>query len=342
MLQWRDKAVDPPGDCRSELRVLLRARQPDPREARGTRPTRWTGRCSTWPGTTPSTSTGEPDGQAVLREINGTGPDGKALSAYTELKADGSTALRLLDLLRRLRRRGQPGPAPQAALGAGPGRRRSGAGCGRPTGGSSTTAPRRRPTARRGASASATSGGTPSRAGGPARDVPDFIADRRAGPRARAEGAKGPDAIGGTGPVHHADRRQGLAVRAARAWRTGRCRRTTSRRSRRCATRSTASRTTRRGASSSDPSNPINPSYSDVFPYVFTTYRLTEHHTAGAMSRTLPYLTELQPEPFCEVSPRLARRARARARRLGDDRHRAHRDRGAGAGHRPDALAAAR
>src|SRR4029078_10241696 len=25
------------------------------------------------------------------------------------------------------------------------------------------------------------------------------------------------------------------------------------------------------------------------------------------MSRTLPYLPELQPEPFCEVSPRLAR-----------------------------------
>jgi formate dehydrogenase major subunit len=25
------------------------------------------------------------------------------------------------------------------------------------------------------------------------------------------------------------------------------------------------------------------------------------------MSRTLPFLTELQPEPFCEVSPRLAR-----------------------------------
>ena len=56
----------------------------------------------------------------------------------------------------------------------------------------------------------------------------------------------------------------------------------------------------------SDPSNPINPSYSEVFPFVFTTYRLTEHHTAGGMSRTLPYLTELQPEPFCEVSPRLA------------------------------------
>ncbi len=46
---------------------------------------------------------------------------------------------------------------------------------------------------------------------------------------------------------------------------------------------------------------------SDVFPYVFTTYRLTEHHTAGGMSRTLPYLSELQPEFFCEVSPELAR-----------------------------------
>ncbi len=43
-----------------------------------------------------------------------------------------------------------------------------------------------------------------------------------------------------------------------------------------------------------------------VYPYVFTTYRLTEHHTAGGMSRWLPYLSELQPEFFCEVSPELA------------------------------------
>jgi formate dehydrogenase major subunit len=45
---------------------------------------------------------------------------------------------------------------------------------------------------------------------------------------------------------------------------------------------------------------------SDVFPYVVTTYRLTEHHTAGGMSRFVPYLAELQPEMFCEVSPELA------------------------------------
>jgi formate dehydrogenase major subunit len=37
-----------------------------------------------------------------------------------------------------------------------------------------------------------------------------------------------------------------------------------------------------------------------------TTYRLTEHHTAGGMSRWLPYLVELQPEFFCEISPELA------------------------------------
>ena len=45
----------------------------------------------------------------------------------------------------------------------------------------------------------------------------------------------------------------------------------------------------------------------DVYPFVFTTYRLTEHHTAGGMSRWVPLLTELQPEFFCEVSPELAR-----------------------------------
>ena len=58
------------------------------------------------------------------------------------------------------------------------------------------------------------------------------------------------------------------------------------------------------------PENPYNPASGEpgagVFPYVLTTYRLTEHHTAGGMSRWLPYLAELQPEPFCEVSPELA------------------------------------
>jgi len=44
----------------------------------------------------------------------------------------------------------------------------------------------------------------------------------------------------------------------------------------------------------------------DPYPFALTTYRLTEHHTAGAMSRVVDRLNELQPEMFCEVSPQLA------------------------------------
>jgi len=58
------------------------------------------------------------------------------------------------------------------------------------------------------------------------------------------------------------------------------------------------------------PENPYNPSGpqpgAGVYPFVLTTYRVTEHHTAGGMSRTLPYLSELMPELFVEVSPELA------------------------------------
>jgi formate dehydrogenase major subunit len=54
--------------------------------------------------------------------------------------------------------------------------------------------------------------------------------------------------------------------------------------------------------------NRYQPPGSDVYPFVVTTYRLTEHFTAGGMSRWTPYLAELQPEMFCEVSPELAAR----------------------------------
>jgi formate dehydrogenase major subunit len=55
------------------------------------------------------------------------------------------------------------------------------------------------------------------------------------------------------------------------------------------------------------PENPYADSPDDPrFPYILTTYRLTEHHTAGGMTRTLPHLAELQPELFAEVSPELA------------------------------------
>jgi len=54
------------------------------------------------------------------------------------------------------------------------------------------------------------------------------------------------------------------------------------------------------------PDNPYNLPQDPKYPYVVTTYRLTEHHTSGAMSRWIPWLSELQPELFCEISPELA------------------------------------
>ncbi|HEY0381660.1 MAG TPA: formate dehydrogenase-N subunit alpha [Candidatus Elarobacter sp.] len=52
--------------------------------------------------------------------------------------------------------------------------------------------------------------------------------------------------------------------------------------------------------------NPYHAIGDTKYPYVITTYRLTEHHASGVMSRQLPWLAELQPAAFCEISPELA------------------------------------
>jgi formate dehydrogenase major subunit len=52
--------------------------------------------------------------------------------------------------------------------------------------------------------------------------------------------------------------------------------------------------------------NRLAPPRDPRYPVVASTFRLTEHHTAGAMSRNLPWLAELQPEMFCELDPVLA------------------------------------
>jgi formate dehydrogenase major subunit len=54
------------------------------------------------------------------------------------------------------------------------------------------------------------------------------------------------------------------------------------------------------------PDNPTAATGDPRYPIVATTFRLTEHHTAGAMSRNLPWLAELQPEMFAELDPVLA------------------------------------
>ena len=87
---------------------------------------------------------------------------------------------------------------------------------------------------------------------------------------------------------------------------TARCRRTTSRPSRRSTIRSTSSRRVRSISTGRIAGNALAKVGDPKFPYVITTYRLTEHYLAGAMSRWLPWLTELQPELFVEISPELA------------------------------------
>jgi formate dehydrogenase major subunit len=52
--------------------------------------------------------------------------------------------------------------------------------------------------------------------------------------------------------------------------------------------------------------NPLAGVADPRFPYVITTYRLTEHYLSGVMSRWNPWLAELMPELFIELSPELA------------------------------------
>ncbi len=44
----------------------------------------------------------------------------------------------------------------------------------------------------------------------------------------------------------------------------------------------------------------------EQYPIVITTYRLTEHHVSGPMTRWMPWLNALQPTLFVELSPELA------------------------------------
>ena len=43
------------------------------------------------------------------------------------------------------------------------------------------------------------------------------------------------------------------------------------------------------------------------FPFVGTTYRVTEHWQTGVMTRHVPWLLEMQPQQFVEMSAELAK-----------------------------------
>ena len=56
------------------------------------------------------------------------------------------------------------------------------------------------------------------------------------------------------------------------------------------------------------PGNELHEVGDPRFPYVFTTYRLTELHCGGVIGRVTPHTAELQPEAFVEISPELAQK----------------------------------
>jgi formate dehydrogenase major subunit len=309
LVQWRDKALEPPGDARSELWFMhhlfkrVRAHYAD-----STRDRDWPIQNLTWDYAEHGEHA-EPSGEEILKEINGyVVATGEPVPGFAELKNDGLDRVRLLDLLRHLRRRRQPGPPPRS------GRHRGARGLDVARVGLGVAANRRTLYSR----ASADPEGRPwserkklvwwdeeaERWTG--YDVPDFPVDKRPDYQAPPDG-KGMDAISGTDPfIMMADGRAWLyapsglldgpmpthyeplespvpnvlygnlgANPAALRWR----------------------RADNPYAAPSDPR----------YPCVATTFRLTEQHTAGGMSRWLPWLQELQPEMFAEIDPLLAR-----------------------------------
>jgi formate dehydrogenase major subunit len=308
MLQWHHAAIEPPGDARSELwfmyhlgRIIREklAASTDPRD----RPIR----DLTWDYPTKG-EIAEPEAEAVLAEINGFDGEGRPLSSYEQLEEDGSTACGCwiycgvyTDGVNQAARRK---PAKQQNWVAN-------------EWGWAWPANRRIMYNR----ASADADGKPwserkalvwwdnDEASWTGHDIPDF--DKHKSPwHQPPEGAEGAEALSGTDAfVMQADGKAWLYVPAGLTdgplpthyepqespfpnllygQQRNPVRQTLP-----------TSRDNRYHPSGDGPG-------AGVFPFTLTSYRLTEHHTAGGMSRWQPYLSELQPELFCEVSPELA------------------------------------
>ena len=310
LLQWRDQAIAPPGDCQSELHFIhelakrIRALLADSTDERD-RPLL----DLVWD--YPELEDGEPDPQAVLQEINGrhlTGDlAGTMLDSFTDMKADGSTSGGCWIYS------GVYAGGRNHAANRTPGREQSSVA---PDWGWAWPMNRRILYNR----ASADPAGNPwserkryiwwdaDQGSWTGEDVPDF--PKGTAPDHRPEpGTGGPEGLAGDDPfIMQADGKGWLF--APKGLVDGPL-----------PTHYEPNESPVRNPLYGQQSNPARTVFprpdnlwapsagapgSDVYPYVFTTYRLTEHHTAGGMSRWLPFLSELQPEMFCEVSPDLA------------------------------------
>ncbi len=307
-VQWHDTAVEPQGDARSDLWFTYHlGRRIKERLAGSTDPMDRAVLDLAWdyPVHGPLQ---EPDAEAVLAEINGTGPDGSPLSAYTELKDDGSTSCGcwvycgiyadgVNQAARKKPHTEQDWVAAEWAW-SWPANRRI-------LYNRASAAPDGTPWSER----KAYVWWDPGRGRWTGHDVPDFIPDREPG-HVPPDDAEGPDALRGDDPfIMQADGKGWLYTPAGLVDgplpthyepQDSPFPNLLHPRRPRSPVRQIYPR----------PGNEYHPSGDEpgagVYPYVVTTHRLTEHFTAGGMSRWSPYLSELQPEFFCEVSPALA------------------------------------
>lgn len=306
LLQWHAKAIEPKGDCRSELdfvhKLGLRLKQLYAAEFDQRR--NWPLRDLTWnyPLEGPLE---EPSAEAVLREVNGyTVADGRLVEGFTDLKEDGSTACGcwiyagcykdgVNQTARRQPHWEQPHAAPEWGW-AWPHNRRI-------LYNRASADPEGKPWSER----KRLVWWDQVKKKWTGDDEPDFIIDRPPSFRPSKD-ARGKDTISGIGPfIMQADSKGWLYAPAG--LHDGPM-----------PTHYEPEESVMRNPLYEQQCNPArmewrrkdNPyhrAYDDPrFPYLLTTYRLTEHHTAGGMSRWLSWLSELQPEMFCEVSPQLA------------------------------------
>jgi formate dehydrogenase major subunit len=308
MLQWRDKAVDPPGDCRSELWFfyhlgrMVRERLAGSTEERD-RPVLELA----WDYPTHGEHD-EPSAEAVLREVNGYEvATGRPLSTFAEMKDDGSTLGGCWiytgvykDGVNQAARR-KPGKDQNYVAGewgwAWPANRRL-------LYNRASADPAGKPWSER----KAYVWWDEEKGEWTGHDVPDFEKGK-APTYVPPEGAEGVPAIAGNDPfIMQGDGKGALYVPQGLIDGPMPTHYEPVESPFRNPLYGQQGNPTRKEYDRAD--NPMNPAPpqdgTGTYPYVFTTSRLTEHHTAGGMSRYVSRLAELQPEMFMEVSPELA------------------------------------
>jgi formate dehydrogenase major subunit len=320
MLQWHHTAVEPAGEARSELWFtyhlgrLIREKLASgglggaPADSAATAEMNRPILDLTWDYPTRGEAA-EPDAEAVLAEINGCDADGKPLSSYLQLSDDGTTACGCwiycgvyADGSNQAARRKPGGQQDWVAAEWGwawPANRRI-------LYNRASADPDGKPWSER----KALVWWDPAEQQWTGHDVPDFAPDKPPDYRP-AEGATGPDGLSGTDPfIMQADGKAWLFAPAGLVDGPLPVHYEPQESPFRNPLYGQQRNPVRQVEVFAHPGNLLQPSAgepgTEVFPYVATTYRLTEHHTAGGMTRWLPYLSELQPEFFCEVSPELA------------------------------------